>query len=118
MPKAGLCAQCQENVWLTVEGACPNGHDASQISNVYEAEAPSQDAFAQAANDIENAASQAGDALGEAWDNASPAAKEAADAAGEAATKAAEAAKGFGKKLWGSAKKQGSSDTGMDMDLD
>jgi hypothetical protein len=110
MAKAGFCAQCGANVWLAEDGSCVNGHDATQISNVYETDAPQKDAMGQAADDIENAAAQAGDAVKDAWDNASPAAKDAADAAGEAASKAADAAAEFGKKLWAHGKKRGSSD--------
>ena len=40
MASAGYCAQCQDNVWLTPTGACPRGHDAGQISNVYDVPAP------------------------------------------------------------------------------
>jgi hypothetical protein len=101
MAKAGFCAQCGSNVWLAEDGTCVNGHDASQISNVYEADQPEKDGFAQAADDVEDMASQAGDAMKGAWDNASPAAREAADAAGDAAKKAADAASAFGKKLFG-----------------
>jgi len=114
MPTAGWCAQCGANVWLVEDGSCPAGHDASQISNTYEAEQPEKDAFAQAADGIEDVATQTGEAVKGAWDSASPAAKEAADSAGEAAGKAADAAKDFGKKLWDHGKKRGSSDADID----
>lgn len=110
MPTAGWCAQCGANVWLAQDGSCPAGHDASQISNTYEAEVPEKDAFTQAADDLEGVAAQTGEAMKGAWDSASPQAKEAADAAGDAAQKAASAAQDFGKKLWAYGKKQGSSD--------
>jgi hypothetical protein len=100
MAKAGWCAQCGANVWLAEDGSCVNGHEASEISNVYEAE-QERDAFAQAADSVEQAAREAGTAVKEAWDHASPQAKEAADAAADAAKKAATAAMGFGKKLFG-----------------
>lgn len=58
MAKAGLCAQCGANVWLTEEGACPNGHDASQISGVYEAE--------QQTDELGRVAGEVGESLTEA----------------------------------------------------
>ena len=114
MPKAGMCAQCGSNVWLTEEGSCVNGHDPSQITGVYEADAPQKDSLQQAGDDLGEFASSAEDAAKKAWDDASPAAKEAADAATETAQKAADAAASFGKKLWDGGKKRGSSDTDVD----
>ena len=114
MPKAGMCAQCGTNVWLTEDGGCANGHDASQISDVYEADSQQKDSLQQAADDLGEFASGAEDAVKKAWDDAAPAAKEAADAATETAQKAADAATAFGKKLWEGGKKRGSVDTGLD----
>ncbi len=110
MPKAGWCAQCGANVWLLPDGGCQNGHDASQVSNVYEVE-PQSDPLRDVADTMEQAARQAGDAVKGAWHEAQPAAKEAADAAGEAARKAGAAAKGFGQKLLGHSDKQTDSPT-------
>lgn len=59
MAKAGQCAQCGTNVWLTEEGGCPNGHDASQISNVYETE-PAKDQVAETAEQVGEALTDAG----------------------------------------------------------
>ena len=109
MPKAGMCAQCGTNVWLTEEGGCVNGHDASQITGVYEADAQ-KDSMQQAGDDLGEFASNTEDAVKKAWDDAAPAAKDAADAATETAQKAADAASAFGKKLWEGGKKRGSSD--------
>jgi hypothetical protein len=98
-------------VWLLEDGSCQNGHDASQISNVYETEV-AKDPLAQAADSVEQAAREAGTAIKSAWDDVSPQAKEAADAAADAARKAAETAKGFGKKLFGH--DEGPKDAGAD----
>lgn len=38
MPKAGYCKECNRNVWLNDDGCCENGHDASSIASVYDAE--------------------------------------------------------------------------------
>jgi hypothetical protein len=75
MAKAGLCAQCGANVWLREDGGCVNGHDASQISGVYEADMPAQDAAAggsdasaqvnQVANDVGQGLTEAGQQLGD-----------------------------------------------------
>lgn len=59
MSKAGMCAQCGTNVWLTDSGGCPQGHDASQISNVYETE-PAKDQFGEAADKVGEALTEAG----------------------------------------------------------
>ena len=70
MAKAGYCDQCGANVWLKDDGGCINGHDASHISNVYEADMPAQgtDANAQvskAAEDIGQGLNEAGQQLGD-----------------------------------------------------
>lgn len=36
MPRYGFCSQCNQSVWLTEQGACPNGHGAECISGVTE----------------------------------------------------------------------------------
>jgi hypothetical protein len=114
MPKAGMCAQCGSNVWLNAEGGCVNGHDASQITDVYEADAPEKDSLQQAGDDLGEFASNAEDAVKKAWDDASPAAKEAADAATETAQKAADAMGAFGKKLFDGGQKRDSGDPDID----
>jgi hypothetical protein len=96
MAKAGWCDVCESNVWLTEDGNCPEGHDGSHVSGVYEAE---RDPLKDAADSLEDAANTTAEAVGKAWDEAAPAAKEAADAAADAAQKAADAAASFGKKL-------------------
>lgn len=104
MPKAGWCAACGANVWLTEDGACGNGHDASQVTGVYEAERPAEDdPLRKAADAMEDAAHQVGTAAAGAWEQAKPAASEAAHEAAEAARKAAEAAGAFGRKFFGKA---------------
>ena len=40
MARAGYCSECRSNVWLTSDGACPAGHGADRISNIYEANLP------------------------------------------------------------------------------
>ena len=40
MAQAGYCSECKSTVWLTAEGACPAGHGAECVSNVYEAPLP------------------------------------------------------------------------------
>jgi|GEM_PF-2477570 len=100
MPKAGWCADCETNVWLTEEGGCVNGHAPDRVSSVYETKEGS-DTFADAGEAIENAAREAGAAMRDAWKQAEPDAREAAAAAAEAARKAAEAAGAFGKKFFG-----------------
>ena len=40
MALAGYCDSCGENVWVTPSGACPRGHGADRISNVYETGTP------------------------------------------------------------------------------
>ncbi len=59
MPKAGMCALCGTNVWLTESGGCPAGHDASQISGVYETEL-AKDEFGAAAEKVGEALTDAG----------------------------------------------------------
>lgn len=38
MPKAGFCASCQADVWLSDDGCCQNGHPATDITGIREAE--------------------------------------------------------------------------------
>lgn len=33
---AGFCSECGANVWLTADGGCSAGHDASRVSNPYQ----------------------------------------------------------------------------------
>ena len=70
MAKAGYCDQCRANVWLKEDGGCINGHDASHISNVYEADMPAQGAAVgsevnKAAEDIGQGLNEAGQQLGD-----------------------------------------------------
>lgn len=101
MPKAGWCAACGANVWLAEDGSCPEGHEASQITGVYEAEVAAEaDPLKKAADAVEDAAHHVGTAAADAWEQAKPAATEAAQQAAEAARKAAEAAGAFGRRLF------------------
>jgi len=129
MAKAGFCAVCQANMWLTEDGGCVHGHDASQISNVYEADIPCApkppatpeggpaDQFGRAMDDVaqgaEAAFQQVADTAKGAFEHAKPeleqageAAKVAAHEAGEAIGKAGTAAGAALKKLWDYGKKQ------------
>lgn len=63
MSKAGYCAQCASYVWLTGDGGCVNGHEASQISNVYEPRDKIQETASEAADALDKVAGQAADAL-------------------------------------------------------
>ena len=99
MAKAGWCDACSANVWVTGEGASPNGHDATHITGVYEA--PDPDPLEEAADTLGDAADTAAAAVSQAWEDASPAAKDAANSASDAAEKAVDAAAGFGRKLFG-----------------
>jgi hypothetical protein len=99
MAKAGWCDACSANVWVTEEGACPNGHDATHVSDVYEASAP--DPLKDAADTLGDAADTAAAAVSQAWEGASPAAKDAANTASDAAEKAVDAAANFGRTLFG-----------------
>jgi hypothetical protein len=36
MARAGHCQQCDDNVWLSSDGSCPNGHGPQDITRVYE----------------------------------------------------------------------------------
>ena len=75
MAKAGFCALCGANVWLREDGGCVNGHDASQISGVYEADMPAaagaaagSDSGAQVnrvADDLGQGLTEAGQQLGD-----------------------------------------------------
>lgn len=47
MAKAGYCSQCGQNVWLTADGSCSQGHGSECISNVYDSVPP-----APAASDV------------------------------------------------------------------
>jgi hypothetical protein len=38
MARAGFCTACNANQWLNEDGSCLNGHPASCVSGVYEAE--------------------------------------------------------------------------------
>ena len=76
MARAGYCDQCGANVWLKDDGGCVNGHDASHISNVYEAEAapPAPDTSAQVDKTVDEigqglneAGQQIGDFAKQAW---------------------------------------------------
>ncbi len=101
MAKAGWCDACGANVWITDEGACPNGHEASHVSGVYETSEP--DPLKDAANSLGDAADTAAAAVSQAWDDAAPGAKDAAAAASDAAEDALDAAASLGRKLFGSA---------------
>jgi len=111
MPKAGFCAECGANVWLTEDGSCHKGHPAEQVSGVYRVD-PQKDSLSEAGEAIENAAKDVGGAVQEAWKDAEPAASEAAEAAGEAAKKAAGAAMSFGKTLFGAEETAAPADEG------
>ena len=73
MAKAGYCAQCGANVWLKDDGGCINGHDASQVSNAYEADMPAHQAAAsqsseqvdQVVNDLGQGLNEAGQQIGD-----------------------------------------------------
>ena len=92
MAKAGWCDACGANVWITDEGACPNGHEASHVSGVYETSEP--DPLTDAADSLGDAADTAAAAVSQAWDDAAPGAKDAAE-------NAVDAAASFGRKLFG-----------------
>jgi hypothetical protein len=64
MAKAGYCAQCGANVWLREDGGCINGHDASQVSNVYEAQMPTQPAQPAPGSDTSAQIDKVADDLG------------------------------------------------------
>lgn len=38
MPRAGYCASCQADVWLSDDGCCQNGHPAGDITSIREAD--------------------------------------------------------------------------------
>ena len=38
MAKAGYCAECGSTVWVLDDGTCQNGHPASSVSGIYDAE--------------------------------------------------------------------------------
>ena len=40
MTKAGYCAICERNVWLTADGSCSSGHGPDQVSGAYDAPEP------------------------------------------------------------------------------
>jgi hypothetical protein len=42
MPQAAYCAQCGENVYVTDEGKCPNGHGPEHLSGYYDAPEPAR----------------------------------------------------------------------------
>jgi hypothetical protein len=68
MAKAAWCAQCGAYVWLDEAGGDANGHDASQMSNIYEAEpGPAAGAAGVAAGDqVSKVADDLGQGLNEA----------------------------------------------------
>jgi hypothetical protein len=75
MAKAGWCDICQANVWLNADGGDANGHDASHITNVYEADAPAAGSeFGEQANKV---ASDVGDGLKDAGQQLGAFAKDA-----------------------------------------
>lgn len=119
MAKAGFCAQCDANVWLTPEGACMNGHGADQIRDVYEVpdHQPEGDAWQRAGDEIGKAVNEATAAAEDAWKKAQPKVEEAWGKAqphieeatrelDKAADKAADKAKEIGGKIWSWGKKQ------------
>lgn len=68
MAKAGWCDVSQSYVWVNDDGTDEHGHDASHISNVYEAEAPAAPAAGgtdlnQVADDLGKGLSDAGTQL-------------------------------------------------------
>jgi hypothetical protein len=87
MAKAGWCAQCGAYVWLDENGGDDKGHDASQMSNVYEAE-PAQAAGPAAGDQMNQVADDLGKGLNEAGAQLSD----------------------FGKKAWAWGKQQAKSD--------
>jgi len=48
MSRAGYCSECNENVWLTEDGSCPNGHSSDAISGAYETDADKKNTTAPA----------------------------------------------------------------------
>jgi Protein of unknown function (DUF2510) len=40
MPVAAWCSECQANVWVSPEGACPNGHLRSSLRGLHEVVSP------------------------------------------------------------------------------
>lgn len=110
MPKAGWCAGCGANVWVTETGGCANGHDASQISNVYEtAAAATSDTLDKAGDALGKAAEEVSAGVSQAWDDAQPAIQQAGENLGKAADEVADKAKEIGGKIWAWGKKQASS---------
>ena len=70
MAKAAWCAQCGANVWLNEDGSDDKGHDASQMSNIYEADpAPvagaASDQVSKVADDLGQGLNDAGAQLSE-----------------------------------------------------
>jgi phage-related minor tail protein len=118
MAKAGWCAGCGANVWLNETGGCVSGHDASQISNVYESEAaaPASDTLNRAGDALGKAADEVSAGVSQAWEEAQPALQQAGENLGKAADEVADKAKELGGKIWAWGKKQASSDrTGDDL---
>ncbi len=100
MPEAGWCDGCKAYVWLDESGGCVNGHEASMVSGVYEAE-PDRDLLEEALESAERAAERAGEAAKGAWEEARPLLKDAGATAEKAANELAEGLKRFGEAIAG-----------------
>jgi len=77
MAKAGNCAECGANVWLREDGGCMNGHDASKITGVYEADMPAASAGSETGDQINKVATDVGQGLTEAGQQLGDMAKQA-----------------------------------------
>ncbi len=100
MPKAGWCAECGAYSWVAEDGSCVKGHDASQVSQVYETE-PSRDLLEEALEAAELAAERAGEALKQAWEEAKPSLVQAGWTAEKAAEELGEGLKRFSEVIAG-----------------
>jgi hypothetical protein len=100
MPKAGWCEGCKAYVWIAEDGGCVNGHDAAQVTGVYETD-PDRGVLEEALESAERAAERAGEAMKVAWDEARPALKEAGSTAEKAAGELAEGIKRFTEAIAG-----------------
>jgi hypothetical protein len=77
MAKAGWCDICQANVWLKADGSDEHGHDASHITNVYEADAPAAAGSSEFGEQANKVAGDVGDGLKDAGQQLGAFAKDA-----------------------------------------
>ena len=77
MAKAGFCAQCGTNQWLREDGSCIKGHDASQITGVYEADMPAAAPGSDVGDEVNKVATDVGQGLTEAGQQLGDMAKQA-----------------------------------------